>query len=206
MDDCYLGGALLQTETILSLLSESITRSRGASALLAPGCKPFTYNDLLRQVEDAAASLHALGMGPSDVVAMVLPNGPEMAACWLSVASAAVSAPLNPAYSTAEFEFYLADLQAKALIVETGSCSPSVTVAKSMGIPVISLIRAADHAAGGFFLEGDRFETSVEDPVSPDPDALALMLHTSGSTSRPKMVPLTHANLCNSAREIAASL
>jgi amino acid adenylation domain-containing protein len=151
-------------------------------------------------VEQTGDSLRALGIGRSDVVAMVLPNGSQMATCWLSVAAAAVSAPLNPAYSTAEFEFYLADLKAKALVVESGSGSPSIAVAKSMGIPVIH------HEAGRFSPEGASTERSVEHPSSPEPNDVALILHTSGSTSRPKMVPLTHANLCNSAREIAASL
>ena len=62
-----------------------------------------------------------LGVGRGDRVAIVLPNGPEMAAAFLSVAAAAAAAPLNPAYRQDEFEFYLGDLNAKALIVEAAA-------------------------------------------------------------------------------------
>ena len=84
----------------------------------------------------------------------MLPNGPEMATAFLSVASAGVSAPLNPAYVDDEFEFYLSDLQAKALIVEAGSDSPAVEVARKLGVPIVELVTDEAGPAGTFTLRG----------------------------------------------------
>ena len=64
------------------------------------------------------ATLRSCGVRPADHVAIVLPNGPEMATTFLAVASAATAAPLNPAYRAQEFEFYLADLDPSAVIVQ----------------------------------------------------------------------------------------
>ena len=90
-------------------------------------------------VDRAIAKLNELGVGRGDRVGIVLPNGPETAAAFLSVAAAAAAAPLNPAYRQDEFEFYLGDLRAKALIVEAGSASPAVAAAEKLGIALIRL-------------------------------------------------------------------
>ena len=78
-------------------------------ALAAPGRPPLNYAGLRRQASATAAALSALGIEHSDRVAIVLPDGPEMASAFLCVAAAATTAPLNPAYSEPEFEFYLSD-------------------------------------------------------------------------------------------------
>jgi len=133
----------------------------------------------------------------------VLANGPCMASAFLSVAAAAASAPLNPAYRADEFEFYLNDLQARGLIVEAGSDSPAVAVARKLGVPVIELHAEPDRGAGAFRLSAGTVAASA--PALPGPaqaDDIALVLHTSGTTSRPKIVPLSHTNVCASARNI----
>ena len=84
-----------------------------APALNSPGGVPLTYRALRTLVSDTARILGARGIGPGDRVAIVLDNGPEMAAAFLTIASAATAAPLNPGYRADEFEFYLTDLRAK---------------------------------------------------------------------------------------------
>jgi acyl-CoA synthetase (AMP-forming)/AMP-acid ligase II/thioesterase domain-containing protein len=123
----------------------------------------------------------------------------------LAVSAGATVAPLNPAYRTSEFEFYLADLDAKALIVELGSESPAIGVAQRRRIPIFELSRGLEEEAGKFALTGAR-------PLRPalgfyaQADDIALVLHTSGTTSRPKLVPLTHRNICISAWNIQNTL
>ena len=151
------------------------------------------------------ATLNDLGIGLGDRVAIVLPNGPEMATAFLSVASAATSAPLNPAYKQDEFEFYLEDIKAKALIVEAGSDSPAIRAAEKLGVALLTLIPEPQVAAGAFELSGSPLGAAIR-PGPAKPDDVALILHTSGTTSRPKIVPLHHANIWTSARNIAASL
>ena len=100
------------------------------------------------------ASLNHLGVGRGDRVAIVLPNGPEMAAAFLAVAATATSAPLNPSYRQDEFEFYMADLGAKALIVESSSASPAIAAAEKLGVALLTLTPEPRSGAGSFRLFG----------------------------------------------------
>lgn len=179
-----------------------------ALSLLAPSRKPLSNAGLRDQLERTAAQLNGWGIGRGDRVAIVLPNGPEMATCFLSVASCATTAPLNPAYRADEFRFYLEDLQARALVVEKGSDSPAIGVAQSLGIEVLEIRPELDGPAGAFSLAGD-FDAAAGAPGETgyvDPEDVALVLHTSGTTSKPKLVPLTHRNVCASARSISLAL
>jgi acyl-CoA synthetase (AMP-forming)/AMP-acid ligase II len=175
-------------------------------AITGTGRHPITYADLKRQIEKTISQLNQLGVGRNDPVAIVLPNGPEMAVAFVAIASGATTAPLNPAYREKEFHFYLSDLDTRLLVVEEGSETPAVPVANSLGIPVARLKRSADLTTIGFDLVGDRVkpEPSLEGmAVSED---IALVLHTSGTTSRPKIVPLSHRNVCASAEHIVQTL
>jgi oxalate---CoA ligase len=176
-----------------------------AVALAAHETPPLTYAGLRALIIRATATLNDLGIGLGDRVAIVLPNGPEMAAAFLCVASAATSAPLNPAYRQDEFEFYLEDLKARALVVEAGSQSPALCAAEKLGVPVLTLTPERQAGAGAFELSGHPLGAAIR-PGPVKPDDVALILHTSGTTSRPKIVPLHHANIWTSARNIAASL
>jgi acyl-CoA synthetase (AMP-forming)/AMP-acid ligase II/acyl carrier protein len=150
------------------------------------------------------AALSGFGLGREDRVALVLPNGPEAASAFLGIAAGAVCAPLNPDYRSEEFQFYLSDLGVKALVVEAGSDSPARPVAGSLGIEVIELGTSWSAPAGAFSLAGRNGRSAASGPAAGGD--LALLLHTSGTTSRPKLVPLLHRNLCASADNIARML
>src|SRR5258705_559040 len=100
--------------TILELLAGA---SSAATAITSPGGVPLTFDRLYRLMGETKTALGGRGIGPNDRVAIVLDNGPEMAAAFLGVASCATAAPLNPSYRAEEFEFYLTDLRAQLLIV-----------------------------------------------------------------------------------------
>jgi acyl-CoA synthetase (AMP-forming)/AMP-acid ligase II len=148
-----------------------------------------------------ACGLREAGIGPSDRVAVVLPNGPDMAAAFVGVAAAAACAPLNPSHTRRDFEFYLSDLRAKALLWEEDAPTQAPEAARSLGIQVITLRQRA--RAGKFDLPRGG---PASDPGWPGPGHVALLLHTSGTTSRPKLVPLSAANLTASAAHIANTL
>ncbi|GAB4388036.1 MAG: hypothetical protein Kow0025_04990 [Thermodesulfovibrionales bacterium] len=191
--------------SVHQLLAMRAERKPDAIALAAPGRQPLTYGNLLRHVEHTVGALRSLGLRRNDRVAIVLPNGPEMASAFFSVAAGATCAPLNPAYRAKEFDFYMSDLDAKALVVWAEMDSPSREIARSRGIPVVDLRPAQGAAAGVFELAG-----AGQGPPAPEdfagPGDTALVLHTSGTTSRPKIVPLTHLNICNSGHNVAISL
>ena len=180
----------------------------GAIAIAAPGRAPLDYAALRTLVDRTLASLNALGVGRNDRVAIVLANGPEMATCYLACAAGTTSAPLNPGYRADEFEFYLSDLNAKVLIVEQASTSPAIEVARKLGVRIVDLVADAGAAAGDFRLvarEAGAPHTATLGGYA-EPGDVGMVLHTSGTTSRPKIVPLSVANLCASAAHIRGTL
>jgi acyl-CoA synthetase (AMP-forming)/AMP-acid ligase II len=110
-----------------------------APALLAPGRPPLTYRQLQDSVEDTVQTLQAQGLRPHDRVAVVLPHGPEMAVACLAVASGAICMPLNPAYTTSEFDLYLGKQRPRALMIQAGLDSPAHAVAQAHGLQIIEL-------------------------------------------------------------------
>jgi acyl-CoA synthetase (AMP-forming)/AMP-acid ligase II len=199
---------LAQAETIHEILRSPGEAQSDRPVLLAPGRKPLSWAGLCRQIDTVAATFAQNRIGTESRVAVVLPDGPELATAFLSVTASAAFAPLNPAYKSDEFDFYLTDLQAKALLVGKGQDSPARAVARKRGVPILEVHVPPDATAGQFVLQPESLATGPT-PTSAKfaaPESVALVLHTSGTTSRPKIVPLTHRNLCSSARHIAATL
>lgn len=172
-------------------------------ALGAPGRPALSFGRFAALAAETAATLNARGLGRNDRLAIVLPNGPEMAAAFVACATAVTTAPLNPAYREDEFHFYMEDLRARALLVEEGSQSPALAAAGRLGIPVLTL--RPREAAGDFEFIGAAGMAPRAEARAETTD-IALVLHTSGTTSRPKIVPLTHANLIASAGNIVRTL
>src|SRR5438128_9018163 len=128
-----------QYESIYHVLEDWAVRTPDAPVLVAPGRIPLTYACLHRHINDLEQRLRALGVGCEDQVALVMPTGPEMAVALLAVAIGAVCAPLNPACSIDEFDSYLAELDAKALIVQAGMDVPAQGIAQARGLKIIEL-------------------------------------------------------------------
>src|SRR3954468_13559613 len=190
--------------------SISLLLSRGASesnAIGAPDCTPLTYRGLRDLAARTIEDLNGIGIGRGDRVAFVLANGPELAAAFVCIAAGAAAAPLNPGYHSEEFEFYLGDLRPKALVVEAGVASASRAVAAKQGIPVVELQPRRAEGAGSFRLEPPAgMAASARAPGPASGNDVALLLHTSGTTSRPKLVPLLQRNVTASARHIGTAL
>ncbi len=135
-----------------------------------------------------------MGIGRHDRVAVMLPNGPELPVAILAVAASATCAPMNPAYQSDEVERYFSDLRLRALITQAAIDSAARRAALSRGMRVIDLSPTLDVAAGLFTLAGNRHDAPPDELASPN--HVAVLLPTSGTTSRPKIVPQTHANIC----------
>ena len=167
-------------------------------AISAPDRPDLTYGELINQIERIGSSLALLGLVGESRVAVVLPNGFAMAATFVALAPWCAIAPLNPAYTKEEFRFYLEDLNADAVVVANAS-DPAAEVASELSIRVLELSEG-EHA--GAISLGE----SGENAKNRDLGATSLILHTSGTTSRPKMVPLSEKNLCQSAQNIVRTL
>jgi acyl-CoA synthetase (AMP-forming)/AMP-acid ligase II len=176
-------------------------------AIGAPGRDWLSHGGLRALAARTVGDLNAMGIGRHDRIAMVVPNGPEMAALFVAAACGATAAPLNPAYKREEFDFYLGDLNARALVIPRGMESPARDAAAARDIPVIELVADDAGPAGSFTLARDAAPgAAASKPGFAEPDDIALVLHTSGTTSRPKIVPLQQKNITASAYHIARSL
>ncbi|MDQ6772392.1 MAG: AMP-binding protein [Candidatus Dormibacteraeota bacterium] len=168
-------------------------------ALVVPGGVTLTYAALEREVARTAAALRGLGIGPEDRVAFALPNSAEAVVAFAAATWAGVAAPLNPAYREDEFRFYLEDTRARALLVPPGAgeaarrALPEGSKVIEMAIDQEGTARFSPEPPGG----------SV--PAPPDPEHVALVLHTSGTTSRPKIVPLSHRHVAASTANVIAT-
>ena len=175
-------------------------------ALAAPERMPLSYGQLRSLVARTVEQLNKNGIGRNDRVALVLKNGPEMASAFLAVSAGATACPLNPNYHAEQFEFYLSDLRPQALIVEAGIESASRAVAERLGIPLLELRADRTLPAGEFSLDGTGNASTAPRPGLAGEDDIALVLHTSGTTAKPNIVPLSHRNIASSARQIRSVL
>lgn len=199
--------------TIMDLLQHRAERRHGAVVLQAMGAEPLTAEGLLRLVQDTGAALRAAGCGANDRVAVVMPNGPDMATACLSLAATSVCVPLNPDYTRSEVRGLMQRLRVTHVVASEGHAA-ACEAAADLELPLMT-IRAVDGAeAGRFVLEGadtpalsnGNHGQSLNGTDRPGPDDIAMVLHTSGSTAEPKIVPLTHRNLLTSAENVARSL
>ncbi|MBV9952402.1 MAG: AMP-binding protein, partial [Acidimicrobiia bacterium] len=175
-----------------------------APALLAPGRAPCSYRELAAVCDHLAEALAAVGVRPGQPVALSAPNGPEAASAFLGISRVTACAPLNPASTTAELTFLLDDMEAAAVVV-VGDAGPAREAADALGITVLDLL--SDPARDPAGVVRTLVPMGTVQPLPPAPeDAIALILHTSGTTAKPKQVPLTGRNLATSAANVARTL
>ena len=190
-------------DLLYRLILDQSKRSPEAPAIQSAGDRVISYRQLSDHLHSTALQLNRMGIQSGDRLAVVLPNGPEMATAFLAISSVCACAPLNPAYPVGEYNFSMADLHVKALVALPGDDHPACKAAAALGIPILYL-RPDPQLPGIFELSGDLpFDNSITEPTLAGLDDVALVLHTSGTTSRPKIVPLTHRNIFYSVKNIA---
>jgi acyl-CoA synthetase (AMP-forming)/AMP-acid ligase II len=167
-------------------LAQRAAEMPSAIALSSPEQDAVTYLNLEQRLRVMRREAATAGLGPGEVAAIVLPNGPDLILAMLAVAGIGAAAPLNPSYTESEFRYFLHRLGARVVIVAEGVASPAVAAADGLGIPVLRM-----RSPGTFIQTPDtRYPTT---PVRTT-DA-ALLLFTSATTGIPKLVPLTGENL-----------
>jgi acyl-CoA synthetase (AMP-forming)/AMP-acid ligase II/acyl carrier protein len=195
-------GSIEDWASIDAMLASNASRFEGRPALLGEHGLQLSHRERHTQVTLTAQSMLAAGVRGADRIAIALPPGPDAAVAFLAAASCATAAPLNPGYSEREFDAQLRALPASLMMLCGDHAAAARSAAQALRIPVIEPRRQppVDAAASGSADPAPRAAPGRA------PDDVALVLHTSGTTSRPKKVPLSHANLCASARNIAATL
>jgi acyl-CoA synthetase (AMP-forming)/AMP-acid ligase II/acyl carrier protein len=181
-----------------ALVALQAARDAAAPAILAPGRPALTFGALADLVAATAQRLAAMGLGRGSRVALVLPDGPEMAAALYAVTEAATCAPLDPAIDEAACLALLQRMRIDALIVAQDADLAAERAAAALGLQLIILSTDPGATAGAFEL----FSTHPRPAMArmpPRGDDIALVLHTSGTTSAPKIVPNTYASLVSGA-------
>ncbi|KAL8049666.1 hypothetical protein ABFX02_06G033700 [Erythranthe guttata] len=190
--------------TLTGLLDYVAGQFSDRRAISVSGKFDLTHAKLHQLVDRAAAKLLSAGVSPGDVVALTFPNTVEFVIMFLAVIRVrATAAPLNAAYTFDEFEFYLSDSESKILLTSKEGNEPAQAAAAKLNIPHLSAtLPDADSDIVLSPTQSEADDTNSLSELTNDPSDVALFLHTSGTTSRPKGVPLTQQNLYSSVQNI----
>ncbi|KAF8027504.1 hypothetical protein BT93_E0411 [Corymbia citriodora subsp. variegata] len=195
----------MEERTLTGLLKEVAKDFPDRTAVSAGGKFSLTHKRLRELVDHAAALLAASGVVAGDVVALAFPNTVEFVILFLAVIRCrATAAPLDPIYIADQFKFYLSDLQPKLLLMPQEGNLRAKSAASKLKIPHLTAELHSDDSR--ITLSEIDVELSLDSmsKVVNDPSDVALLLHTSGTTSRPKRMPLTQLNLASSVQNIKA--
>jgi acyl-CoA synthetase (AMP-forming)/AMP-acid ligase II len=181
------------------LLDFHARRTPMGPALLAPGRPALTYGELGALIRHLVHTLRGLGIRPADRIAVALPRGADSALALIAVASAGACIPINPDLTADELQHYFSELKLAALITRADMNSASRDVAKALDVGVIGFVPGSQDNLGGCAFIGPTIGPAGAGGIPPSGDDDAFILLTSGTAARPKMVPLTHRNVCLSA-------
>ena len=185
-----------KSATLLELLAGSDDHI----ALAAPDKPSLTYQQLRQHIVELVAQLNQFGIGRGDRLAIAIPNGPEMVVTYLAAATCGTAAPLNPKYKKEEFAFYYESTGAMVLIVLGEGIEAAKAAAADINLMVIQATSQPDGTLSLQQVAGEKREPRPHEVA--ESEDIAMILHTSGTTSRPKRVPIRHRNLAASASNI----
>ncbi|EEF51169.1 AMP dependent CoA ligase, putative [Ricinus communis] len=192
----------METLTLTGLLKKSAAEFPNNRAIHVSRKLDLTHSQLQHLIDHAASLLVASGVSPGHVVALTFPNTVEYVIMFLAVIRCrAIAAPLNPAYTAEEFEFYLSDSESKLLITSQEGIQSAQTSASKLNIPHVTATLHIETKTISLSNAINLDDNSVTELINESSD-VALFLHTSGTTSRPKGVPLTQLNLASSVLNI----
>ncbi len=182
----------------MNLISKIKTKK--SLKIIYEGNNQINLNNLIKIIDQNLCNLKKLGFKKKDTVAIVLENGPEFITSFLSSINCCIAAPLNPNYTSSEFDFYFKDLKPKGIITNFPSNHPSLKTAYKHKTKIIRLENFH------FKIDKKISKKSIKQNNLSSLNDTALILHTSGTTSRPKMVALTHQNIISSSQNISKAL
>lgn len=197
--------------TSATTLSTSFCPASTTPAVIIPGRSPLTlsYAQLYQQTSAFQRTLASIGIAPHSAVSIALPNNLEFIVSFLAVAAQrAIAAPLNPNYKQSEFEFYIDDLKSALIIVPAGAVAadaPAVKAARKFGAAVAEVAWDAGKGEVVLVVKEKGSLKGIVPVAKAEEEDVALVLHTSGTTGRPKAVPLTHRNLTRTMSNIKAT-
>ncbi len=180
---------------VTSFVLESAAEHADKPALIdGPSGRAITYGELASGIRSLAAGLAERGFGPGDVLAVYMPNVPEYAIAFHGAASAGGKATtVNPLYTANELAHQLSDSGAKLLLTVPPCLDAALEAAERAGIgDQVYVLGEGEGATPFSALLGD---PDAAPTVEIDPDGVAVLPYSSGTTGLPKGVMLAHRNL-----------
>ena len=157
-----------------------------------PNALQVSYALLSSTISSFQSNLAALGIGPGSAVSIALPNSFDFIVAFLASSwQRAVAAPLNPGYKEDEFEFYIDDLSSSLVVVPEGAFledAPVVRAAWKYNTAIAECYWNGSEVVLDLKHQGKLQDVKPLKIQAPRPEDVALVLHTSGTTGRPKAV------------------
>ena len=159
----------------------------------------FSYDALIEESGRLANALAAAGVTPGDRVAVQVEKSARNLILYLACLRAgAVFLPLNIAYTLPELAYFVGDAEPRLIVCDPGVREGVLAIAATVGARVETL----DERGEGSLSELARTQAAAFDTAPREPDDLAAIVYTSGTTGRSKGAMLTHANLASNARTL----
>ena len=195
----------------MATLSTTFSHLSNDTAIIVPKSPDspaltISYASLAQHVSTFQSKLAALGISPQAAVSIALPNSYAFIVAFLAASwQRAIAAPLNSAYKQGEFEFYIDDLSSALALVPQNAFAEDGAAVRAAGKYKAAIAEC--------YWNGKEVVLDVKDEgklkgkgrqrvEKAQPEDIALVLHTSGTTGRPKAVPLSHRNLTRTMRNI----
>lgn len=174
--------------TLYELVRNSVEKFASKVAFSMFEGDDVTYAEVGRRIEKVQEILTGAGLRAGDKVALLSSNMPNWGVCYFAVTSAGmVAVPILPDFSGEELDMIIAHSEAKALLVS----DRLFTKLSKQTIERLNVVVRTKNL--GVIAQRVRGEGTM---AVPKPDDLAVIIYTSGTTSKPKGVMLTHAALC----------
>lgn len=174
-------------------LSTAFSKTSTDTAVIIPGepALVVTYQQLASDIYQFQSELAKLGIKKGDAVSIALPNNYEFIVSFLAAASQrAIAAPLNPAYKQGEFEFYIDDLTSSIVLVPKGQYaedSAAVRAARKYEAAIAECYRDGSRVVIDVKEKGKLGKVKPQQVLEADPEDVALVLHTSGTTGKDEL-------------------
>jgi acyl-coenzyme A synthetase/AMP-(fatty) acid ligase len=171
-----------------------------AASVVATGFEPLSYRELLDYLGRISTCLSHAGFDRETRIAVALPSGPQAALAIVAVACTAVAVPMDLQLAAPEVDMRLAMLRARAVIVLRGSHSIVRSVAIRKNLTVIEATAEQSNRLGLCFNAPRTGTPALLE--TPDREAPAFILQTSGTTAAPKLIPFSHSNMLAAANRV----
>ena len=179
----------------MSTLANTIEPEGQNTAIIIPGqpdALTISYEQLNADIYSFQRQLASLGISPRAAVSIALPNSYAFVVSFLAASwQRAIAAPLNSTYTQEEFEFYIDDLSSAVVLVPKDAVQqdgPAVRAARTYNAGIAEVYWNGQEIVLDVKDAGKLAEKGNQTIEEARPDDIALVLHTSGTTGRPKAV------------------